>query len=170
MPWRLCNHRFVCTCQHLPPSVSVLLAVTALVVDPDARTHVRKCESFDRRCVGVLLSRCLAVRAFLTCFIAHAVWPELLPTPIAAMFGGTNCVSFAGRGASAASKEENARAASKVSYADRIRAMCAIVGLGSIGAGDLAPGAMLAATTAVRNGSAFQRTPYADEIASYLPK
>ena len=71
---------------------------------------------------------------------------------------------------SAASKEEEARAAAKVAYVDRIRATCAIVGLGTITTKDLVPGAMRSATTAVRNGSAFQRTPYADEIASYMPK
>lgn len=71
---------------------------------------------------------------------------------------------------SAASKEEEARAAAKVAYIDKIRAMCAIVGLGKISAKDLVPGAMRSATNAVRNGSAFQRTPYADEIASYMSK
>ena len=75
-----------------------------------------------------------------------------------------------GRGHSAASNEEESRAAATVGYADRIRAMCTLVGLGSIGPGDLVPGAVRAATNAVQDGSAFQRTPYADEIASYMPK
>ena len=71
---------------------------------------------------------------------------------------------------STASREEEARAAAKVAFVDRIRAMCAMVGLGTITPKDLVPGAMRSATIAVRNGSAFQKTPYADEIASYMPK
>ena len=80
------------------------------------------------------------------------------------------CSQISGRGPSPSSKEEDAKAAAKVGYVDRIRAMCAIVGLGSISVGDLVPGAMLAAKGAVRTGSAFQKTPYADEIASYMQK
>ena len=56
-----------------------------------------------------------------------------------------------------------------MAYADRIRAMCAIVGLGNIKQSDLPPGAIRAAVASVRDGSAFKRTCYADEIASYLP-
>lgn len=52
----------------------------------------------------------------------------------------------------------------EVSYTDRVRAMCVLMGVGTITAGDLPAGAMAAAIASVKDRSAFARTNYADAI------
>ena len=66
--------------------------------------------------------------------------------------------------------EKHDAAVSKVPPADRIRAICALVSLGSIKPADLPPGAMRAAVASVKDGSALRTTCYADEIASYIQR
>ena len=56
----------------------------------------------------------------------------------------------------------------EVSYTDRVRAMCVLMGVGTIGAGDLPTGAMAAAIASVKDRSAFARTNYADDIGQFV--
>ena len=76
----------------------------------------------------------------------------------------------AGRKLSDKASENDDVAASKVPPADRIRAICALVSLGSIKPADLPPGAMRAAVASVKDGSAFRTTCYADDIASHIQR
>lgn len=55
-----------------------------------------------------------------------------------------------------------------MSYTDRVRAMCVLMGVGTISAADLPPGAMAAAIASVKDRSAFAGTNYADGIVHYL--
>jgi len=56
----------------------------------------------------------------------------------------------------------------EVSYTDRIRAMCVLMGVGTISRSELPPGAMAAAIASVKDRSAFAGTNYADGIGQYL--
>ena len=76
----------------------------------------------------------------------------------------------AGRKSSDKVADKDDAAVSKIPPADRIRAICALVSLGSIKPADLPPGAMRAAVASVKDGSAFRTTCYADEIASYIQR
>ena len=81
-----------------------------------------------------------------------------------------SCALSSGRKASDKLAEKDDAAVSKVPPADRIRAICALVSLGSIKPADLPSGAMRAAVASVKDGSAFMTTCYADEIASYIQR
>ncbi len=81
-----------------------------------------------------------------------------------------SCALSSGRKALDKSAEKDDAVISKVPPADRIRAICALVSLGSIKPADLPPGAMRAAVASVKDGSAFRTTCYADEIASYIQR
>ena len=53
---------------------------------------------------------------------------------------------------------------SDVPYLDRVRAMCALMGVGPIKPKDVGREAMEAAMTALQTGEAFQANPYADAL------
>ena len=50
---------------------------------------------------------------------------------------------------------------------DRIRAMCALAGLGAIKPKDVSKHALDAAVHAVHSGEAFRQSPYADAVNIY---
>jgi len=79
---------------------------------------------------------------------------------------------YAGRKSADKTADKDDAAVSKVPPADRIRAICALVSLGSIKPADLPQGAMRAAVASVKDGCAltFRTTGYADAIASYLQR
>lgn len=56
----------------------------------------------------------------------------------------------------------------EVLYTDRVRAMCVLMGVGTITAGELPTGAMAAAIASVKDRSTFASTNYADAISQYV--
>lgn len=56
----------------------------------------------------------------------------------------------------------------QVSYTDRIRAMCVLMGVGTVSASDLPAGAMAAAIASVKDGTAWASTNYTDALQPYL--
>lgn len=56
----------------------------------------------------------------------------------------------------------------QVSYTDRIRAMCVLMGVGTISASDLPAGAMAAAIASVKDGTAWAPTNYTNALQPYL--
>lgn len=55
-----------------------------------------------------------------------------------------------------------------VNYTDRIRAMCVLMGVGTVSASDLPTGAMAAAIASVKDGTAWAPTNYTNALQPYL--
>lgn len=56
----------------------------------------------------------------------------------------------------------------QVSYTDRIRAMCVLMGVGTVSASDLPAGAMAAAIASVKDGTAWAPTNYTNALQPFL--
>lgn len=57
-----------------------------------------------------------------------------------------------------------------ITYLDRVRAICHVLGIGEASNFEPKPGATHAALLSVRNGAAFRESLYADSVESYVPR
>ncbi|KAK9803677.1 hypothetical protein WJX72_011302 [[Myrmecia] bisecta] len=86
---------------------------------------------------------------------------------------GGRTVTMIGKEAPSSSEGQSvptaaAKVAPEVPTAERVRALCALLGLGKAKTSENAPAAVQAAIRSLRNGSAFQESHYADGIDVYI--
>lgn len=110
--------------------------------------------------------------------------PSAMHAPVRAGPGaGTGGANFGGRGgahgaAAAATVQApelqlqeaiDPAAVAAVGCVERVRATCALAGIGNADRGHTSPAALAAAIYAIRSGDAFQASVYADAVLQHLP-